>query len=264
MKIVYKELAIEKIKHWVNKCDFEVSGFGHVTIDGDTFTVHDAYLVDQVGSDALTTPDPKSTAALMAEHMDKDLLLWWHSHVNMSTFWSEQDRQTIHEFGKDGICVATVFNKKNEYRSAVEYKVNSDIFGEETVLYDEVKTEFEIQDKWTPHRDAWSKELESKVKREEFKPFYIGGNTNKTSNKPGGLLSVRPDEYDSIPQYMKEEAKMIGMSAKGYYDAMMYGTVYQVEQLEKKLDDKCFKLYGMSYDDWSTKQWNERKYDGYY
>ena len=45
---------------------------------------------------------------------------WWHSHHSMPAFWSGTDQETLEALtAPNGWLAATVFNKKNESRSAV-------------------------------------------------------------------------------------------------------------------------------------------------
>lgn len=122
MKILIPRLVYDKVMYWVNKADFEVSGFGKVTynIETDEYTVTDAFLLKQEGGAAHTDIDPESLGRLMYESKDApgDLNWWWHSHVRMQAFWSGTDKETIKKIGMRGYCVATVFNQMHQTQSA--------------------------------------------------------------------------------------------------------------------------------------------------
>lgn len=122
MRMKIPHTVYEKVMYWVNRADFEVSGFGKVTYDpsDNSYTVTDAFLLKQEGGAAHTDIDPASLGKLMFESKDApgDLNWWWHSHVKMAAFWSQTDKDTIMSIGKKGYCVATVFNQREETKSA--------------------------------------------------------------------------------------------------------------------------------------------------
>jgi hypothetical protein len=130
----------QKIMHWVNKAQGEVSGLGKVIIDKGDYRVVDAILVEQQNTGASTELEPASVAKAMYEMRETPghLNFWWHSHVNMAVFWSGTDIDTIREIGQHGFVVATVFNKKNETRSAVYVKAGEII---PEIFLDNLKTE---------------------------------------------------------------------------------------------------------------------------
>lgn len=73
----------------------------------------------------------------------------------MNVFWSSTDTETIKSIGKNGMCAATVFNKKDEMRSAICYKTSHQLWGDTTQLVDDVPTVYEyIPDARIPEWDA--------------------------------------------------------------------------------------------------------------
>jgi hypothetical protein len=130
MKLLIKKEIYDKVMHWVNKVDYEVSGFGTVEYDKDKqlFTVTDAFLLKQTGGPAVTDIDDTSLAQLEYKVINErrgQLNWWWHSHVKMSTFWSGTDTDTIKKLGKNGWITATVFNQLYQMKSAVCYTTSS-------------------------------------------------------------------------------------------------------------------------------------------
>lgn len=121
-KVVINAEAMEKIKYWVAISNIEISGLGKCSFDkeSNSFLVSDVWLLEQENSATTTDIDAAASAKLMFETKDVegDLNFWWHSHVNMGVFWSGTDTSTIKEFGDNGYCLATVFNKKGEMKSA--------------------------------------------------------------------------------------------------------------------------------------------------
>lgn len=185
MRITINSEAYDRIMHWVQKADFEVSGFGKCTYDQATKTVNvlSAYLPLQEGSAAMTDLDAQALAKLMYDKREEpgEMRFWWHSHVNMSAFWSGTDTATIKELGAHGWCAAVVFNKRCEYRAAVcyetEIKVQSETrngFGEQEAK-NEAKKDVDLQDNLQmtilypdmgeEARKAWDAEFDANVKR---------------------------------------------------------------------------------------------------
>lgn len=135
MKIHMPHNVYQKIMFWVMKADFEVSGMGNASFDPKTglFSVHDACLIKQEGGAAHTDIDPAALAKAMYEMRDQpgQLSFWWHSHVDMSVFMSATDVATCKQLGSHGWCLAMVFNKKYQYKTALAYVKNeaSPLFG---------------------------------------------------------------------------------------------------------------------------------------
>lgn len=176
IKIEISELAYQKVQYWVKKCNKEVSGFGVTSFrkeGADTvFTVHDAYLLEQEVGAAHTDIDAKALGKLMHKVLTHDtygkanagryrLNWWWHSHVNMEVFWSGTDRQTILDIGKNGLCLASVFNKKEEIRSAAAYTTSHDLVGEGVHFEDDLSTVYMYTP--DPRHVEWDKEFDECV-----------------------------------------------------------------------------------------------------
>ncbi len=289
MKIVLSELTQKKIQHWVDKADFEVSGFGKVQYfkESDTFFVSDAYLVKQEGSSAFTDIDSAGLAQLMYKTKDIPGLLnfWWHSHVNMSVFWSDTDKSTIMELGAQGLCVATVFNKKREMRSAVCAKMTG-VFGDKTLFWDEVPTTIDTAAVQVP--EEWNKEFDDNVQRKKWDApgtgakGYLRENGNDSSdswNKEAREAWEKDWEKDQygfwqkktpktsqetttkdttttlpktlIPSWAFREAKLIDMTIFEYWRIIHGNDIDKVLEVEKKLESACLKKHGVTYDQWS-------------
>jgi len=157
-----------KIEYWVNNSSGEVSGLGKVReIDGQ-LVVTDVILLEQVNSSAETELCDKAIGKAMYElrNTEGHLNFWWHSHVNMSCFWSGTDHSAIKQLGKHGWVIATVFNKKEEYRTA--YYQKGDGFIPE-IFVDDLETSFgDIVS--IEQEKEWQKELDDKCKTKKFNP----------------------------------------------------------------------------------------------
>lgn len=251
MKIIYSELAHKKIMYWVNKCDKEVSGFSTVQYipASKTFYVKDSFLLEQEVGSAHTDIDAKSLGKLLYKTRDQraenfELRLWWHSHVNMSVFWSGTDRATIEDLGKNGWIVATVFNKKNEWHSAVCVKTSSDL-GSDVTFYDAIKTELEnkIDQSFV---EACDKEFLENVKEKTW-------STWQSHIDQGPFMSRHYDNNDYVSNFntkseknyykqrgilgygSKKEAEALKLTEKEYLKMIIHGTDKDFELLEQKL-----------------------------
>jgi len=191
-------LAHTKIMHWINMTNLEVSGFGKCEFHRDEknkpfFIVSDVILLKQEVGAAHTDIDPASLGKALFETKDipGDLNFWWHSHVNMNVFWSTVDKDTINELGAQGYCLASVFNKKEEVRTALSFK-NDSKFGSSLSFEDDLTMiiydpELELQ------RAAWDKEFKEKVAEEKviFLPGAQGGGfSSGFDNSPKRCLKI--------------------------------------------------------------------------
>lgn len=188
MKIKMQKETHDKIMYWIDKADFEVSGFGNVIWDQEKreFLITDAILLKQEGGAAHTDIDPLSLSKAQYElrNAEGDLRFWWHSHVNMAAFMSSTDKNTIQEISQQGWCVALVFNKRREFESAVGFVCNTP-FGN-VVEYKE-KIPFEVL---TPPKSDWQIAWERKLDEE-----YSAHVTEKTYTR-ASYYSQDWEEYD--------------------------------------------------------------------
>ena len=153
---------------WVDECDKEISGFGKVVVKDGNYWVIEAYLLEQEVSAATTDIDAESLAKLMGETMKEEghLNFWWHSHVNMGAFWSGTDTDTIREIGEAGFCLATVFNKRRETRTAF-YQGGDDFLP--AIWVDDMKLQINhVTDNKSEAK--WKKEMKKKVRTKTYAP----------------------------------------------------------------------------------------------
>lgn len=256
MNLTYSRKAYDKILYWVDKADFEVSGFGTVTWDeaDKCFVVHDAILIKQEGGSAHTDIDPTALSQAMyrARELPGELKLWWHSHVNMQVFWSGQDLSTIKELGAQGWIVASVFNKKEEVRSAFCARVDMPIIGIQAHVVDDIKTMVEGKEV----EDDLDKEYDACVSEKKFSPtLYQGHQTleGKTWDyekkewkegpaatpvgKPVSRIEPTPDGYtENAWRVTCEEAAMLRMSPEDYDKLLKTGNSKQLDKINQRLN----------------------------
>lgn len=257
-----------KIMHWVNKSDKEVSGFGKVKFWKETgvFEVQDVYLLKQENGSAHTDIDPASLSKLLytSREVEGDLRFWWHSHVNMAVFWSAQDRETINELGQNGWIVASVFNKKEEIRTAVCHMAQkkSPLFGTEDAptleFIDDVATYIMDPDVTDEMKAAWDKEFAENVTEKATSVFL---DDDEWERRPDGTWDYKPkkkepsllndtksehvvkkslrDEYLTHGYFgfgLKQEAKVLGMAPKTYLETLLTADVVRIREIEHDLE----------------------------
>lgn len=213
MKIIIPKQVHDKVMHWVNKTSNEVSGFGKVIFDSEnkTFTVTDAFLVEQTGGSAHTDIDGGSLGKLMYKTKDTEgeLKWWWHSHVKMSVFWSSTDTDTIKELGGNGWITASVFNQKNEVRSAVCWKTTSEL-GSSLSINDNIDTEI-LTNVDPALVELWDAEFTENVKPEPVR-VYSGNSQYSQFGYGAGYQYTEHDELD--PRWRNQ-----GMATRGFHKA---------------------------------------------
>lgn len=164
-KLIIPRDVMDKINWWIWKADLEVSGFGSLDYDAkeNTYTVRDAILLKQEVGRASAEIDPVSLGKAMFRMKDEpNALKWhWHSHVNMGVFWSNDDMEIIRSLGSQGWIFASVFNRKEEVKSA--FFTRTEVMGKAHDLFvNDVPT---IIQALHPHElySAWDKEYDENV-----------------------------------------------------------------------------------------------------
>jgi len=172
--ITIPRLIYDQIMHWIHKAGKnEISGFGTVTFNEKTreFTVEKAILLDQENNPGHTEIDPQALAKAMYELREEpgEIRWWWHSHVQMGVFWSMIDMDTIQQLGGNGWILATVFNQKEEKRSALLTTMETPLAGKHEVFADEIPTAI-VSFYDTKLFKEWDKTFDEKVKEKKYLP----------------------------------------------------------------------------------------------
>lgn len=202
----------QKIMFWVDECDKEISGFGKVVVKDGAYWVIEAYLLEQEVSGATTDIDAVALGKLMAETIKErgHLNFWWHSHVDMGAFWSGTDTDTIREIGEAGFCLATVFNKKRETRTAY-YQGGDDFLP--AIFVDDMKLQINHETS-TKLETKWKKEMKSKVRVKAFAPVkqyqnnhqsYYKGNVRESSWDYGSVWCQEVENWLTPAEAAKKE-----------------------------------------------------------
>lgn len=259
-KVNISDLAYKKITHWVAECPKEISGFGTVEFDVKTkeFNVLDAFLIEQTVGSAHTDIDGAGLGKLMykTRAAQGELKFWWHSHVNMATFWSSQDLKTILELGGNGWIVASVFNKKEEVRTAIAYQATSALNNSEpeTVFYDELATFIlrpALDKTFTDELNAQMKELvkDEPYRTSNYTPSKGGGGGNGKSSQYNHGNWGDWDERDAWDEYYKQteetargnitDATKSNMADPNSFGPEGYFTMKREQLTEFELDQLC-------------------------
>lgn len=134
----------DKVMYWVNKSRYEVSGFGSLEYDEKEhyFVVTDVILLKQKVGATSTEIEAEAMGKAMYRMRDNPGgLKWhWHSHVDMNVFWSSDDMEIIRSLGQQGWIVASVFNKKEEIKSAF-YSTSTVLGKAHDVFFDDLDTQ---------------------------------------------------------------------------------------------------------------------------
>lgn len=112
--------AKRKLDLYLQCASGEISGLGSVMRSGDDFLIYDIHLFSQACSptatDLKTDDIHQMLYQAVVDGLDPSVLkLWWHSHVNMSCFWSKTDEDTALQLAKGGWFLSIVGVKRGEY-----------------------------------------------------------------------------------------------------------------------------------------------------
>lgn len=231
-KIQIPDRVYNKVIYWVKKSSVEISGFGTVVYfpKESTFVIQDAILLKQENGAAHTDIDPASLGKAMYELHQRnapgELKWWWHSHVNMQTFWSGTDENTIKDLGKNGWIIATVFNKREEQRSAFSCTADIPLLGKSDYFADQLSFEKITYEDKTLIK-AWDDEFDLNVK--EIKYPIVWKKKDDAIVKEVKII----DDWDAIT----EEAALLKMTPLEYSKILDGGTEKELAELNRKLTD---------------------------
>lgn len=178
-KFIIADDVYQEVMYYVRKSDHEVSGFGNVEYDPQKklFTVTNCILLKQENTRTSSTIDPIAMGKAMYEQRDNPngLKWWWHSHVDMNVFWSGNDMNVIRGLGQPSWVTATVFNKKNEMRSAF-YQLVHVMGNKHEIFVDQIPTTIERYLK-KEDTDKWDKLYAEHVSEKKYytPTYYSSG-----------------------------------------------------------------------------------------
>lgn len=208
MKVLIRNEAFLKMQGYIDLSETEISGVGKVSVDGDNIIVEDVILLEQKNTGTNSFISEGADDVLLRELVARnenpeDWKLWWHSHANMSVFWSGTDEDTIKKHIKpntDGenldFFLSIVGNKKMEYKVRIDVSTYDKLFGIRGVeTRDDLPFERilpkELEEQVSEIRKEFDK-LEAKNKKLEEK--------RKEIEEEMGLLELQIDEITAIEE----------------------------------------------------------------
>lgn len=235
----------KKIHYWIHKSDHEVSGFGSLDWDEDTnvFTVRDVILLQQKVGPTSAEIDPLALNKAMYEQRDEpNGLKWhWHSHVDMPVFWSGDDMEIIRSLGQQDWILASVFNKRNESRTAFLTQVQ--IFERpHDVFVDEIPTK--IVDSISPELAAQlDREYTEKVSPENA--WSYPKNAPAEAYAPAWVYEEQSENAETLPVGRASKEDLQGFDEHGYakfgndwiYNPIFDQTLTTVEERYRAIDE---------------------------
>jgi proteasome lid subunit RPN8/RPN11 len=184
--------AYRKIMAYADACDEEISGFADVEYkkDKQEIVVGEVYLLEQNVTGTNTHLEEEAVSKFNIDMIKKGRKqlpqLWWHSHVNMGTFFSGTDEETCSELQNDSFNIALVVNKAHQYK-AMMYVYSEIIikeFGEKITSKEWRKIDplpVHIQMEYAEIPKTIITEVKEKVKSTKFEFFKVGKGKKRSS-----------------------------------------------------------------------------------
>jgi hypothetical protein len=206
----------EKISNFVGLVDMEISGFGRVFSDTEVahfteadlqetqaavggsyraprswkehfknYYIEDVFILEQVNSGAFTSVNEEALSKFLVDVVRKggnpeNYNFWWHSHVNMGTFWSGVDDATAIRLSQGHELISIVFNKRGEMRARWDCK---------GVTVDDIPVVV-MQPKVSDIKAYCEQEIKDKVKEQKWEPLKNWGRHWK------GYGATEEENYD--------------------------------------------------------------------
>jgi len=111
--------AWDKLRAYTDNCNDEIGGMGKLRVENGDFYVEDVEIYDQVvtpGTVDLTaeTLAKWQVTKIKAKESLAPYTFFWHSHANMTVFFSATDKTTINGSTEFPFLVSLVINHKHE------------------------------------------------------------------------------------------------------------------------------------------------------
>ena len=228
---------MQELTYCIQRLDTEVSWMGRIQVtEEDNYLVTNIYLLEQEVGAAHTDIAAEAVARILYESIgdEGDLLYWVHSHVNMQAFWSSVDVDTIKAMGRNGLCVASVFNKKGESRHASCYPTQSPYHHTPDLIYNDNIAHTVGLPPTLVQTNKWDTQLAAKVRTKPVAAYvyqnYYGEayspSTARNWEVPQKQHNGRKEPEDEGVGLLgygdRIEAQVLGMKLKEY-KAIAYG-----------------------------------------
>lgn len=119
-KILITKEAYYCLTRFIDLCPTEIVGLGlaHEVEEG-VLEIYDIFILPQIASGASAVIDTDAIAEYVTEMAltgkpTQDLIVWWHSHAEMGSFWSRVDRQMADTF-KTGSMIGILGNHRHQF-----------------------------------------------------------------------------------------------------------------------------------------------------
>ncbi len=117
--------AKQKLDLYIKCATGEISGFGTVLQTPHALFINDVFILKQECSYTETEISEEDASDMLLEMVldEQDVnqvKLYWHSHVNMTTFWSGTDEKTIKVLSKGTWLLSIVGNKQGTYLTRLD------------------------------------------------------------------------------------------------------------------------------------------------
>ncbi len=250
-KLIIDDAVYRRIMFWVNESNHEVSGFGNVEWDKSKqlFRVTDAFLLDQDNKPTSSEICPVSHGKAMHEaykrgHGEGSCKFHWHSHVDMATFWSSDDMNIIRGLGHRGWIVASVFNKKEDVRTA--FCQLTEVMGNQHEIFiDEITTEIQGVGNTAEEEAEWRASYKQHVTESKYvaeKPSYMSKYDDK--DKQLGFNQWDYNRHD----WRIDRADVPALASAVDMSAEIVELKRQSEGLTNEWDNEGWRLNPITYD----------------
>ena len=196
-----KEPLLRKIEVIVSEFKSEIGGFIIGKVKGESIEITDIIFPKQIVSGSSVDIDPKDVLPLRNDPRWKDLLGFWHSHVNIGTFWSQGqdgDESHIRFLSQDkDISLFMVSSYNNHFEHKVRLKISKPL----KMSFDDIPLNI-IKD------NVDNSKILNEIKQYIKKPKFIKSNELVKSTKD---KENRKYNYDPI-------AKTLTVSGMSYND----------------------------------------------
>ena len=113
-KIQIDSEALETIFAYAKHCKVEIQGFAK----WNGSIVHSPFIIKQIATGASVEPSQASILRITRSGKLNEFRVQWHSHVEMSCFWSGDDRDVMESYTTSwGYGIFIVVNKRREYKA---------------------------------------------------------------------------------------------------------------------------------------------------
>lgn len=243
MELWIDDMVYQEVMHYVNMSEFEVSGLGAVIVDEiddeKVFRVVSCILLDQENTRASSDFSAQAFGKAEYEHHKSKtpgtLNWWWHSHATMDAYWSGTDMQNFGDLSENGWFIGTVFNQREEMRSAIRIGKGVPL----PVFVDDITT---VIDRSFPEKliKSWDKKYEKHVKNTSWNLSGASKLGDLVNSMPGsqrgwtwseGYYDKADDDSPSsihIPDYSLWEPD--GLCNKVFEKAIEAGFDHQVAE----------------------------------